>query len=115
MKYYISVNLEDEITINDKTLIPNNWKPSEIRPILEDFGLNSDGSLKNMLIRLNSYIENEIKTNEKECEEYAKKSDIIQKSINVYLEIEKYISENAVSMCEFLDGDSISEFIDLHE
>ena len=115
MKYYISVNLEDEITINDKTLIPNNWKPSEIRPILEDFRLSSDGSLKNMLTRLNSYIENEIKTNEKECEEDVKKSDIIRKSVNAYLEIEKYISENAVSMCEFLTSDSIVDFIDLHE
>ena len=75
MKYYISVNNENEITINDKTLIPSNWKPAEIRPILEDLELSSDGALKVLLKRLHNSIENEMKSLEKEAGESIKESE----------------------------------------
>ena len=115
MKYYISVNNENEILVNNKTLHPSHWKSSEIRSILEDSGLSSNGSLKVLLKRLYNSIENEIESQEKEAEKSIKESEMIQKAVNVSLCINEYVSQNALSMCEFIDAISIIDFIDLHE
>ena len=113
MPYIISIDNENCITIDNKQLIPSNWKPSELRPILIHFDLSPDGSLNTLLETLHNYIQNDIDSREKEIDDGLYESYIYQKSVNVALGIKQYVSENALKICEFVDANSIIDFIDM--
>ena len=115
MTTYININNENQITVNNKTLVSSHWKPSELRPILTEFELSDKGSLPVLLKRFHKYIEEQLELDEKEAEQEIKDSDIIQKAVSVSLSIEEYVLANGLSICEFVNAESIIDFIDLHE
>ena len=101
MKYNISVNIENEIVINNKTLVVSNWKTSEIREILSQLELNTNGSLKTMINRLSNHIESELQQQEKEVIDSIDDSDMIVKSVNSHLQLQDYINQNSIPIGEF--------------
>ena len=113
MMQYINIDNENSITVNNKQLIPSNWKPSELRHILSEFDLPIDGNLNTLLTRIKTYIENEFESLEKEIDDSIQNSIIHEKSVNVTLSIRDYVSNNGLKICEFIDTESITDFIDL--
>ena len=113
MPYTINIDNENCITVNNKQLIPSNWKPSELRPILVHFDLNPDGSLNTLLETLHNYIQKDIESDEKEIDDGLYESYIYEKSINTALAINEYVSNNGLKICEFVAANSIVDFIDM--
>ena len=113
MPYTINIDNENCITVNNKKLIPSNWKPSELRPILVHFKLKPDGSLNTLLETLHNYIQKDIESEEKEIDDRLYESYIYEKCVNVALEINEYVYDNALKICEFVDANSIIDFIDM--
>ena len=113
MPYIISIDNENCITVNNKQLTSLNWKPNELRPILTYFNLCPEGSLNTLLETLHNYIQNEIDSIDKEIDNGLYESVIYEKSINVALAINEYVCNNALKICEFVDANSIMDFIDM--